>query len=189
MILAIIQEAFPAIQLVGCTTDGELSSEMGFTEDSLILMVFASDTVEISAGAGREVDRRGEAAGREAAEAARAGLKRHAGEEKLAVILADPLNAGVSTVDKGIQGVLGRTFPSLAGHTVCGILLLRRVWPFGRGRTVFIPRHDFCYVAAGGGRGVLVWRYPRGDVGFGEGDSGAGEREPHIEEEGGAVRG
>ncbi len=115
VILSTIREAFPAIQLVGCTTDGELSSEMGFTEDSLILMVFASDTVEISAGAGRGADRRGEEAGREAAETARAGLKRHAGEEKFAIILADPLNAGVSTVDQGIQGVLGRTFPVMGG--------------------------------------------------------------------------
>ncbi len=115
VLLSTIREAFPAMQLVGCTTDGELSSALGFTEDSLILIAFASDTVEICAGAGHEAGRRGEEAGREAAEAARAGLKRHAGEEKLAVILADPLNAGVSTVDRGIQGVLGSTFPVIGG--------------------------------------------------------------------------
>jgi hypothetical protein len=115
VILSTIQAAFPGMQLAGCTTDGELSSAAGFTEDSLVLMVFVSDCVEICAGVGREADRRGEEAGRQAATAALAGLGRQAGQERFAVILADPLNAGVSTVDKGIQAVLGRTFPVVGG--------------------------------------------------------------------------
>lgn len=60
LLLSVIRSAFPAIALVGCTTDGELSSVAGFAEDSLTLMVFASDMIGIHAGVGREVVSRGE---------------------------------------------------------------------------------------------------------------------------------
>jgi hypothetical protein len=113
-LLSSIRAAFPAAELIGCTTDGELSSVLGFSEDSLTLMVFASDTVEIKAGAGRDAARRGGEAGRDAAASARSGISRP-GEERFAVILADPLNAGISDIDKGIQAVLGGSFPVIGG--------------------------------------------------------------------------
>ena len=50
LILSRIQDAFPGMALIGGTTDGEVSSVMGFQEDSLTLMMFCSDTVEIRAG-------------------------------------------------------------------------------------------------------------------------------------------
>jgi hypothetical protein len=115
IILSAIRAAYPAIQLVGCTTDGELSSAAGFTEDSLTLMVIAADNVEIRAGSGRDAAHRGEDAGREAASTARSGLLCQAGEEQFAIILADPLNAGITDIDRGIQGILGHTFPIIGG--------------------------------------------------------------------------
>src|SRR5688572_28332537 len=48
-----INREFPGIQLIGCSTDGEISSELGFREDSVTLILFASDTVDITAGLGR----------------------------------------------------------------------------------------------------------------------------------------
>lgn len=107
--------AFPGMELIGCTTDGETSSRLGFAEDSMVLMAFASDTVEIRAGLGRNVPRAGELAGRDAALMARGGLKSQAGREVFAVILADPMSAGVSNVDLGVQSVLGRSFPVAGG--------------------------------------------------------------------------
>lgn len=115
VLLAEIRTAFPGIQLVGCTTDGELSSSLGFAEDSLTLMAFVSDTVEIRAGAGRAAFPRGEAAGRDAAASAQAGMVRRLGQEKVAIILADPFKSGVSGVDKGLQAVLGKGFPVVGG--------------------------------------------------------------------------
>ena len=47
-----IDQAFPGLELIGCTTDGELSSELGFREDSATLVLFVSDTVDITAGPG-----------------------------------------------------------------------------------------------------------------------------------------
>ncbi|MGJ5674132.1 MAG: FIST signal transduction protein [Nostochopsis sp.] len=47
-----INHVFPEIDLVGCTTDGEMSSILGFQQDSLTLILFCSDTVKIAAGVG-----------------------------------------------------------------------------------------------------------------------------------------
>jgi hypothetical protein len=52
MILEEILRVYPYIELIGCTTDGEMSSKLGFCQDSLTLMLFCSDTIEIHAGVG-----------------------------------------------------------------------------------------------------------------------------------------
>ena len=56
-LLAGINHAYPNVQLVGCTTDGEMSSVLGFQEDSIALALFASDVVDVTAGVGRDVSR------------------------------------------------------------------------------------------------------------------------------------
>lgn len=52
LLLARLHETFPDLQLIGGTTDGEMSSVLGFEEDSITLMLFCSDTVQIRAGVG-----------------------------------------------------------------------------------------------------------------------------------------
>ncbi len=54
LILQAIQDQFPDLELIGCTTDGEMSSRLGFQQDSLTLMLFSSDTVAIHAGVGHQ---------------------------------------------------------------------------------------------------------------------------------------
>lgn len=114
-IISQIRSAFPKIELIGCTTDGEFSSGMGFTEDSVVLMVFASDKIDIRAGAGKALSISGLDAGREAAKAVLSGKQRETGENRFAILLSDPLNAGVSEVSIGIGEVLGETFPLIGG--------------------------------------------------------------------------
>ena len=41
LILNQINQEFPGIDLIGCTTDGEMSSILGFQQDSLTLMLFS----------------------------------------------------------------------------------------------------------------------------------------------------
>jgi hypothetical protein len=48
--LAGVREAYPDIELVGSTSIGEMSSTLGFREDSVTLGLFASDTVRMAAG-------------------------------------------------------------------------------------------------------------------------------------------
>ena len=50
-----IHARFPHIELIGCTTSGEFSSNYGFSDDSIILMTFYSDDLEIQAGVGRDL--------------------------------------------------------------------------------------------------------------------------------------
>ena len=50
-----IRNRFPGIDLIGCTTAGEFSSSHGFSDDSIILMVFFSDEVEIGIGVARSL--------------------------------------------------------------------------------------------------------------------------------------
>lgn len=52
LMLKEINLAFPNIDLIGCTTDGEMSSILGFQQDSVTLMLFCSDNAEIRAGVG-----------------------------------------------------------------------------------------------------------------------------------------
>ncbi|PMB27488.1 hypothetical protein CEN47_14995, partial [Fischerella thermalis CCMEE 5319] len=39
LILKHINQVFPGIDLIGCTTDGEISSTLGFQQDSLTLIL------------------------------------------------------------------------------------------------------------------------------------------------------
>jgi hypothetical protein len=49
-ILDVILDTWPGIHLVGCTTDGEFSSQKGYTQDSILLVVLGSSTVEFASG-------------------------------------------------------------------------------------------------------------------------------------------
>lgn len=111
LILSAIRLAFPDIELIGCTTDGEFSSVLGFQEDSITLMVFVTDQAEIKAGVGRQAAEGGAKSGREASGTAQSKLKQFAGKEQFAVILSDPLNAGISGINQGIEELLGTQFP------------------------------------------------------------------------------
>lgn len=50
-----IIDEFPGLNLIGCTTAGEFSSSYGFSDDSIILIVFYSDDIEIGIGIGRSL--------------------------------------------------------------------------------------------------------------------------------------
>lgn len=85
-ILDAIAERFPGTGLIGCTTRGDMSSLAGFSEDSINLVLLASDTLALSVGLGRECSKDPEAAIRQALAQARAGL---GVPERLCIILPD----------------------------------------------------------------------------------------------------
>ena len=66
-----IRTAYPEIELVGSTSAGEMSSVLGFREDSVMLAVFASDSVDITAGFATGVSDSPESAARRAVDQAR----------------------------------------------------------------------------------------------------------------------
>lgn len=57
LILTKIHQTFPDIQLIGCTSDGEMSSVLDFQQDSVSLMLFCSDEVVFHAAIGRDLSK------------------------------------------------------------------------------------------------------------------------------------
>src|SRR4029079_4231954 len=47
-----VAERYPGIAICGSSSTGEVSSRLGFEEDSIVVAVFASDVVEFAVGGG-----------------------------------------------------------------------------------------------------------------------------------------
>ncbi len=110
-ILDEILRVFPELELVGCTADGELSSEMGFQQDSLTLMLFCSDEVEIRATVGRDVSQ----APTDIAQAMVRSLKDQMQSPiRLCLAFPDGLRTNASTLVNSLQSELGPV-PLLGG--------------------------------------------------------------------------
>src|SRR6478672_1159703 len=57
VILKKIREEFPGIQIVGCSSSGEFSSNIGYSEGSVLLVVFASDTISMATVVARNISK------------------------------------------------------------------------------------------------------------------------------------
>jgi len=111
-ILAAVADAFPTATVMGTTSAAEISSINGYLEDSITLAVFASDTVDITAGMGTGLGTDIDAACRAAVRQAMAATQR---EPKVCVVLTegftvDPqrtLDAMVRALPPGVTMVGG----------------------------------------------------------------------------------
>jgi len=110
--LNIILSSFPGIKLIGCNSDGEMSSALGFTEDAATFIAFYPGDVEISVGIGRGLKKDTAAASRAAAEQAMAGMKK---KPALCVALSDSFNLSGVSVIEGLKSALGKNFPVFGG--------------------------------------------------------------------------
>lgn len=114
LILQEIQRAFPGIALIGGTTNGEISSILEFQQDSLTLMLFASDTVEIRAGLGRNTSK---SPGHAAQQAISQALANSSTQPKLCLTFPDSLaNSGVIILES-LKQSLGQNVPIVGGMT------------------------------------------------------------------------
>lgn len=115
LILEQIERQFPQLELIGGTTDGEVSSQLGFQEDSLTLMLFCSDEIEIHAGIGQAVSQSHVAAVQQAISQAKA--KSNITETSLCLVLSDGLTScGVKVVET-LKQELGKETPLFGGLT------------------------------------------------------------------------
>jgi hypothetical protein len=103
-----IQGAFPGLELIGCTTDGEISSELGFREDSATLILFASDTVDITAGVGRGLSDDVTAACRSAIDTASAKAGK---PPRLWISTPEGLSVEGHVVTVALQQIVGQEVP------------------------------------------------------------------------------
>ena len=107
-----ILDHFPGIELIGATSAGEMTSVIGFAEDSVALAVFASDSVEITVGLGRDLAANPVAAGRQAVEAARARATTPA---RLCIALPMVGRYEADSVFDGMRAALGPGVPIAGG--------------------------------------------------------------------------
>ena len=116
LILDQINQEFPGIDLIGCTTDGEMSSILGFQQDSLTLMLFSSDTIQILAGVGHGAKEDPIAAANQAVQQATSG---DASPKVCIAIPASYIPDGSTTSGgellKGLELALGSHVPVLGG--------------------------------------------------------------------------
>jgi hypothetical protein len=112
LILQQIQAVYPDIELIGGTTDGELSSKMGFQQDSLVLMLFCSDTINIVSGVGHGLSKNGAVATRQAI--AQAQTKTHL-QPQLCLTIFDALESRSSQTLEHLKQTLGQRFPIFGG--------------------------------------------------------------------------
>lgn len=117
LILRQIVETFPEMDLIGGTTDGEISSVLGFEQDSLTLMVFCSDDITIGAGIGHQVSKDAIAAVRSALQQAKGNLHQ---EIQFCISLPESLTIGGALILDSLKQVLGESVPVFGGLTADG---------------------------------------------------------------------
>ncbi len=107
-----IRSEWPDLQLIGCTTDGEMSSVSGYREDSAALLLFASDVIEFVAATGRNVSRDPAAVSAEAIRTAREKAKL---DPALCITLPESLTTSGAVVVEALSQALGPGVPVVGG--------------------------------------------------------------------------
>ncbi|MBI9093215.1 MAG: SpoIIE family protein phosphatase [Desulfobacterium sp.] len=124
-----IAAAFPRLELAGCTSSGEMSSSMGFSQDSMCLMLFASDTISIAGGIGIDLSKAPGKAVRHAVADARSRLD---GEPSLCFIFPCVLSGGIETVLSTIHETLGPECKLFGGVAGADQLTVKQISQFSR---------------------------------------------------------
>lgn len=112
LILREVHRHFGQIDLIGCTTGGEFSSDIGFSDDSVNLMLFYSDTIQIKAGIGYQVSIDPVSAVETALQQARNGLS---GPESLCLAFPDATTGSPSAIIRALNGALAPHCPVFGG--------------------------------------------------------------------------
>jgi serine phosphatase RsbU (regulator of sigma subunit) len=112
LVLKEIGRAFPNIDLVGCTTGGEFSSDYGFSDDSINLVLFASDSIKIGAGIGEKISIDPIGAAESAVRQARKNLS---GTEKLCLVFPDGMTGSPNAIVRSLSQILPPSCPVFGG--------------------------------------------------------------------------
>ncbi|MCB2216789.1 FIST signal transduction protein [Desulfofustis glycolicus] len=107
-----ITSRFPGIELIGCTTDGEIVADQGFVEDAVALLLLASDHLRFASAVACNLS----TSGAETLPAAVADCRRRLdGKPALGIILPDGLTTIGLPLGRLIQQATGNTFPVFGG--------------------------------------------------------------------------
>jgi hypothetical protein len=114
LILDRICTQFPNIVLIGGTTDGEISSQLQFHQDSLVLTLFCSNDVQIQAGVGRHLSQDTHGGTIQAVTEAKGQNEK---VPQLCLTIAEGMGYDSNAVVEGLHQALGETFPIFGGAT------------------------------------------------------------------------
>jgi hypothetical protein len=107
-----IRGRYPDIELAGATSAGEMSSIHGFTEDSVVLALFAADAVDMTSGLGTGLAADPLGATRQAVEDARGKTNL---TPKLCIVMPTIGLVEARVILEGLRAVLGPDVPILGG--------------------------------------------------------------------------
>lgn len=108
----VVRQRHPDVPVIGCTTDGEIAGGEGFLEDSLVITMFASDSIKFGVGLGHGAIADPVGAASAAVEAARAQV---AGEPALCLALLEGLGTNIRTLVEAIRDTVGAQVPIVGG--------------------------------------------------------------------------
>ena len=123
IVLEQINAQWPGIALIGCTTDGEMSSHILFAEDSLALVLLSGDDFHAVSGVARTVSTdvagsiRASANGAVQRLAGSGGgdLQGHGGAPRLCITMPDGLTVSGSAALNALRAELGDAVPIFGG--------------------------------------------------------------------------
>jgi len=107
-----LADALPGIPIAGCTTDGEVAGPEGFLEDSLVITLFASDSVDFTVGMGHGAIATPAKATADAVLMARQSNER---DPALCIALPEGLGTNIHHLLDGLRAQLGDEFPIVGG--------------------------------------------------------------------------
>ncbi|MEM9265126.1 MAG: FIST N-terminal domain-containing protein [Cyanobacteria bacterium P01_F01_bin.13] len=125
-ILKHINQTFPGIQLIGGTTDGEISSVLEFQQDSLVLMLLCSDEIEFHAAVGRQVSSNPIAIAQKTVQTAQAQTQH---TTALCITTPESLTTSGLLILEGLKQALGENVP-IVGGTTCDQWQFRQTYQF-----------------------------------------------------------
>jgi hypothetical protein len=112
LILQKIKAHFPNMALIGGTSYGEISSVGGFEQDSVVLLLLCSDTIEMQTGVGRNVSKDPAFAAQQAIQQAIGTIDQ---PPQLCITTPESLTISCVTILETLQEVLGKSFPIVGG--------------------------------------------------------------------------
>lgn len=112
VILEEINKAYPEIELIGCSSFSEMSSTLGNLQDSIVLTLFVSDTIEIKAGLGTKLSENVIKATEMAVSDA---ISKMSEEPKFCITTPESLTCSAVELVEGLKKVLGKDVPIIGG--------------------------------------------------------------------------
>lgn len=112
LMLDMISETFPGIELIGCTTAGDYSSAYGFSDDAITLIVLSSEDIEFGTGVARELSTDFETAVSNAVETARGKIHQ---DPSLCLAFPEGYDIRFEPVLESLRAKLGRGCPVFGG--------------------------------------------------------------------------